>query len=382
MTQPRGRNVGRQDWSTWPTYAAASHGLRDYWYPVMWSRELTGKPKAVTLLGTKIVLGRDGGEPWALADRCPHRGVPLSLGTREFPGTISCPYHGWTFDVKTGGLCAVITDGPDSPMVGKASVTRYPTAERLGLVWVYLSDQPEKAADVPPVEAHIPAELTSAATVVVGRIEPGRRGNWRYATENGFDEGHAKFLHRKSLWTLFRQLPVWNETKVERSDDGEWVIRRQQRVHWEAEFPGLGRWTQARWWKRGPSAAGRQGADRTSREIRALHLPPARTSVRTPGIVRVVYPRYIHYEWAVAETADTHRYVQLLAGFTPGWWARLWFRAKYLLAIRWIFHGQFTGQDAWMVNVMDVPPERLYRPDASVLGWRKFVEDQHNGKGV
>ena len=30
----------------------------------------------------------------ALHDRCPHRGVPLSLGKEEFPGTVTCAYHG------------------------------------------------------------------------------------------------------------------------------------------------------------------------------------------------------------------------------------------------------------------------------------------------
>ena len=30
---------------------------------------------------------------------------------------------------------------------------------------------------------------------MVGRITA-RPGNWRYAAENGFDEAHAKYLHR------------------------------------------------------------------------------------------------------------------------------------------------------------------------------------------
>ena len=30
--------------SIWPRYDAALLGFRNYWYPVMWSRDLRGKP--------------------------------------------------------------------------------------------------------------------------------------------------------------------------------------------------------------------------------------------------------------------------------------------------------------------------------------------------
>ena len=88
--KPAERSVGRQDWSTWPTYDEASLGLRNYWYPVMWSRDVGAKPVPVKLLGDTVMLMRDGGTVAALHDRCPHRGVPLSLGTQIFPGTITC----------------------------------------------------------------------------------------------------------------------------------------------------------------------------------------------------------------------------------------------------------------------------------------------------
>ena len=102
------RGQARQDWATWPTYEAAVHGLPGrYWYPVMWSVLLNRKPVAIEIVNRRIMLMRDGGRAYALDDRCPHRGVPLSLGSQEFPGTISCPYHGWTFDLSSGCLRAV-----------------------------------------------------------------------------------------------------------------------------------------------------------------------------------------------------------------------------------------------------------------------------------
>src|SRR5262245_2720546 len=109
------RSAGRTDWSSWPRYEAAALGLPgSWWYPVMWSSQLRRRPVGVELLGRKIVFVRDAGRAFALYDRCPHRGVPLSLGSQQFAGTLSCAYHGWTYDLETGVLRAVITDGPDS----------------------------------------------------------------------------------------------------------------------------------------------------------------------------------------------------------------------------------------------------------------------------
>jgi len=92
-----------------------------------------------------VVFLRDEGKVYALSDQCPHRGVPLSLGRQEFPGTWTCYYHGWTYDLKTGVLQAALTDGPDSPICGKVRVRIYPVEERAGVVWVYLG-----AGEAPP----------------------------------------------------------------------------------------------------------------------------------------------------------------------------------------------------------------------------------------
>ena len=365
----------RQDWRTWPTYQASALGLRNFWYPVTWSSEVGARPVGVQLLGERIVLCRDRGRAYALHDRCPHRGVPLSLGRTHFPGTVTCPYHGWTYRLDTGLMCAAITDGPDSPITGKVGVRTYPVAERLGLVWIFIGDD---HAEVPPVEQDIPEELLAHRIAIGGRIQPGRRGNWRYAAENGFDEGHAKFLHRNALWAIFRRMPAWTETRIVRTTDGRWISRKWEAVHWEADFRGLGHWPPARSWPRFLQAAAARSKTppRTDPRIAALDLP-GMVSVCVPYILRVAYAHYIHYEWAVPEDAEHHRYVQLLVSFTPELLGRLWFRIRYLAYIRWVFHGQFTGQDAWMVDVMDIPPERLYRPDASVIEWRRLVEEQH-----
>ncbi|MBM9464197.1 aromatic ring-hydroxylating dioxygenase subunit alpha [Aeromicrobium sp. YIM 150415] len=359
-------NPHGNDWTSWPRYDQAELGFRNYWYPIMWAEQVGKKPVPIELLGEKIVLVRDNDEIFALHDRCPHRGVPLSLGRRQYEGTISCPYHGWTYRLDSGKMCAALTDGPDSPINNRVSVSTYPVAQRLGLVWVYVGDDTE---DPPPVERDIPRELVDHDFAMGGRWDI-RDGNWRFAAENGFDEGHAKYLHNTALWRLFKVMPAWNETRVVEEDG--WLIRVQDAVHWEADFPGLGRWTNKRWWKRMPlpDAPGK-GKD-VNPVIKSLNIPGF-VSFRLPGLLRVAYPQFIHYEWYVPVDEDHVRYVQIMVRFEDGVKAGF-FKAKYLAAIRWLFHGQFTGQDAWMVDVMNAPPEKLYRPDLSLTAIRRHIE--------
>ncbi|HWC83537.1 MAG TPA: Rieske 2Fe-2S domain-containing protein [Pseudonocardiaceae bacterium] len=367
----QGKLPGRQDWSSWPHYAAAAAGFRGYWYPVGYSSRFGGKPTQITLLGEKIVLIRDNGRVYALKDRCPHRGVPLSEGNQQFPGTISCPYHGWTFDLASGVLKAAITDGPASPICGKVTQPTYPVEERLGMVWVFVGD----GEDAPPIDEQLPEELVDNAAILGSRIQP-RAGNWRFACENGYDEGHAKYLHRTSLWRLFKPMPAWNETHIVRR--GRWIFRVQEKQYWDADFPGLGRWSNQAWYKLKPPTEvaniGNTGSHRTVDPVIAAQEFPGFASVAMPGILRIVYPTFIHYEFYVPVDADNHLYFGVMANFERGIKA-LGFYAKYLGFIRWLFHGQFSAQDKWMVEVTDAPPERLYRPDDSLLKWRKLADD-------
>ncbi len=373
----RPRKVGRQDWSTWPNYNAADSGFRGYWYPVTWSSHITGTPSAFTICGEKLALIRDGSTAYALHDRCPHRGVPLSEGDQQFPGTLSCAYHGWTYDLTNGRLCAVITDGPDSPICGKVTVQTYHVEERLGMVWVYIplaDEQPH------PIDDQLPAELAGNAGVIGGRIQP-RHGNWRFAAENGFDEGHAKYLHRTSLWRMFKPMPTWNITRIVPAD--RWIFRVQDEVHWDADFPGVGHWSNQRWWKLRPPKEtfniGNTGAAKKINPVIESQQFPGFASLAMPGILRIVYPKFIHYEFYVPVDNDSHRYVGIMVNFMHGW-STLRFYVKYLGAIRWLFHGQFSGQDRWMVDITDAPPERLYRPDLSLTAWRNLAERETAAK--
>src|SRR5262245_62126884 len=60
-----------------------------------------GAGKKVEIDGKAFALFNVGGTICAIGEHCPHRGGPLSEGTLE-ERQVTCPWHGWTFDVTTG----------------------------------------------------------------------------------------------------------------------------------------------------------------------------------------------------------------------------------------------------------------------------------------
>src|SRR5882762_10526397 len=77
--------------------------VRNAWYMGAWVREIAEKPVGRVILGEPVVMFRTAsGAFGALRDVCPHRAVPLSLGTVEGE-RIRCPYHSLEFDIA--GVC-------------------------------------------------------------------------------------------------------------------------------------------------------------------------------------------------------------------------------------------------------------------------------------
>ena len=60
-----------------------------------------GSGKTVEVAGKKIALFNAAGNFYAIADSCVHRGGPLGEGELEGT-TVTCPWHGWQYDVTTG----------------------------------------------------------------------------------------------------------------------------------------------------------------------------------------------------------------------------------------------------------------------------------------
>jgi phenylpropionate dioxygenase-like ring-hydroxylating dioxygenase large terminal subunit len=164
--------------------------LRNHWYVAAWSSELGRQPLARLILDEAIVLyrGRDGA-PVALADRCPHRNLPLSNG-RLSGDEIECGYHGLVFD-RTGA-CVHAPGQEDAP--AWARVKRYPAAERLGWVFVWMGDPARAdpaAAPAFQTRLHDPDWL-----IVSGYLHVAC--GYRLIIDNLMDLSHLAYVHASS----------------------------------------------------------------------------------------------------------------------------------------------------------------------------------------
>ena len=87
-----------------------------------------GGSKVVQVKEHAIAIFRHGGTLYAIENTCPHQGGPLGEGYLEANGVVSCPWHGWTFDLKTGV----------SPLDRDVRVGSYPVSVEDGQIVVTL----------------------------------------------------------------------------------------------------------------------------------------------------------------------------------------------------------------------------------------------------
>ncbi|BCX02914.1 MAG: hypothetical protein KatS3mg053_0852 [Candidatus Roseilinea sp.] len=138
--------------------------LKNFWWPLAFSAEVSRKPIRVTALQEEFVLySLPDGRANVLSDLCVHRGGALSDGWTQ-GDRIICPYHGWEF--QADGACVRIpANPPDFPVPRKARVDAYPTVEQMGWVWAFLGDIPD--AERPPMPA---LKDAGAAAIITGAI--------------------------------------------------------------------------------------------------------------------------------------------------------------------------------------------------------------------
>jgi nitrite reductase (NADH) small subunit/3-phenylpropionate/trans-cinnamate dioxygenase ferredoxin subunit len=62
-----------------------------------------GQGRMVVVSGRHVALFRLGDEFFALDNMCLHRGGPLCEGPID-RGVVTCPWHGWSYEIKTGTM--------------------------------------------------------------------------------------------------------------------------------------------------------------------------------------------------------------------------------------------------------------------------------------
>ena len=374
--QPQGIDDSEYGWSQIGVHDLVPKlGYREYWYPAIEAHKVgkkslmlfgRRKPSRVKMLGEDIVIfeGMDGNFG-ALWDRCPHRGTVLSYGRCEFKGTISCPYHGYTFD-ETGLCVAALTEGPDSGLNGKLRAKSYPTAVVRGVIFVWMGQ-----TEPVPIEEDVPEEFFNEeyAVKVYSKMWP---LNWTLTIENSGDS-HNSYIHRFRLRRLFnkdafRQLPAyWSGTRVVGETDKSIGIMPTVHTPQQAYYPLLGsKWPQRVWWRFLKIL--RRGENTYTGK-------PYTNEYRLPSIARVDTRARLHNRWAVP--IDEDHCNMFTFGIMPGGnrWKRLLANLYFHIVYRyWLIKGVNELEDlpVQRFDRLDTAaPQKLGTNDRAIIFWRR-----------
>lgn len=166
--------------------------LRNVWYMAGWSEELgPGQVISRRIRDRRIALFRtDAGAVSAVADRCPHRFAPLSLG--EVHGdALVCPYHGLTFN-GSGGC---VRNPFSETIPAAARIDAWLCAERHGAIWLWggapQSADPAMIPDLGLVEDSDTVRVVRGYTLLEAPYE--------FGTDNLMDLSHIEFVHKGSF---------------------------------------------------------------------------------------------------------------------------------------------------------------------------------------
>ena len=362
----------------WRGYAEAKLGFRNHWYPTLTTAEVAeGKPVPFQLAGENLLLNRIDGRVYCIKDQCLHRGVPLSRKLECYSkDTVTCWYHGWTYQWADGQLCDILTD-PSSKMIGTRALTTYPVQEAKGMVFVFLGE------DTPPPLAR---DLPPGFDEPNRRVQPFRRvvnANWRIGAENGFDTTHI-FIHKESRLIRGNQTmlplgfapkpgssePLFEIRHTEGGNVGVFDLLAERGVpHFEGSVKG-----------EVVCRAIHGGDKRIAHEI----------SLWMPGVLKVdpfPDPAMIHFEWYVPRDADSHWYIHCATKVVEGPNADAEFAAEYEALWKDLYAHGFNDDDIWAREATQPfyqddwgwLKEQLFEADACIMAWRKLASEQNRG---
>ncbi len=263
-----------------------SEYVRDCWYMAAWAEEVPeGGLLSRRLLDKLWLIYRlADGSIAMMEDRCPHRFVALSKGTRE-GDRIVCGYHGLGFGPD--GSCV---HSPFPDVAPKAKVATMPAVERHLGIWFWPGDPDRAEPALIPDFAYLDGDRPAQRGHLV--ID----GNYELMTDNLMDLTHAEFIHRDSFGvngSIFG-----GKQTVVQDDDGairnNWDMEDAVPPDWAAPMLAQGarveQWLHMRW--HAPASMdlsiglAKAGTDRSE-----LVVPP----LRNPHIVTPETQATSHY---------------------------------------------------------------------------------------
>jgi phenylpropionate dioxygenase-like ring-hydroxylating dioxygenase large terminal subunit len=185
--------------------------LKNFWYGIEHSANISTKPISLTFMGHDLVLYRGtDGRAIALDGRCVHRGTDLGAGWVE-GDCIHCPYHGWKYE--SDGVCSHIpANQPGVTIPKRAKLQSYQVQEKYGLIWLFWGDLPSEQC--PPIP-ELPEFEKAGWRTIHGDFD--WDGHYSRVIANTIDMAHAPFVHASAFGK--KESPAVQAYKLE---SGEW----------------------------------------------------------------------------------------------------------------------------------------------------------------
>jgi phenylpropionate dioxygenase-like ring-hydroxylating dioxygenase large terminal subunit len=374
-------------------------GLTEYWYPAIADREIASrKGFRRTILGRELVFFRGKtGNAVALSNWCPHRNASLAQGKCLFAGTITCPYHGLTFDEK-GEAKAFLGEGARSRYIGRrgANARAYPTRTLKGLVFVWMGD-----GNPAPIEEDVPPEFFDHKALVM-HSQQKWHANWRPALEN-LQDSHAFFVHRNSLEVLSqdtsglnlllhmgperpptkivngRALVFENTRFFDFQDSQQGRKTAIERAEFQETYPALGNAKFPRTKARLYLAHVMGFLRRHLRSERDWLVDDEEWSlgVHLPTTFRFDYQTHVYSRAVTPKDAEESWVFYYNTSYPATRLARLYRRINYVIYYNWKQHRNFSGQDKRIVEQVSYnePQEKFSSSDAFPLAYRLLVTE-------
>ncbi|HEY1966592.1 MAG TPA: aromatic ring-hydroxylating dioxygenase subunit alpha [Pseudonocardia sp.] len=203
------------------------------WYVAARSQEIGSTPLGRRLLDIPVVLYRTGGgQVVAMADRCIHRGYPLSGGTVAGDRLV-CGYHGIGYGPD--GRCVEVPSQDNVPL--GARVRAFPVLERDPLVWIWLGQPGAATLRTPPLTPW----LTEPGWASHGQ-QLHVKANYLLLHEHYLDLTNVFAMHPANVPPGMDRLPSLDEVEVSEMSVGYTRVLPPARLaDWEAEATGLPR---------------------------------------------------------------------------------------------------------------------------------------------
>jgi phenylpropionate dioxygenase-like ring-hydroxylating dioxygenase large terminal subunit len=345
-------------------------------------KQVGKKPVLVQMLGRDVCFWRGLNGVVAFDNFCPHRGAMMHNGDRWWPGTITCTYHGATFN-EEGELLEFIGEGPESKIVGKMRCGTYPTRTLKGMVFVWMGE-----GEPAPIEEDVPPEFFDDGFRVLYSFDTWSC-NWRQGMENVLD-AHAPYVHRNSAQSFWYDMSHWRtwpkpavvngralvrDRKIKAIMRGNDRLRFPEEVIPYQEYYPRGQftwprtkirklWTWAFKW-------------RSRRDLKRPLLVADEEwdgAMHLPGMFRTGGRTHIFTRWVVPVNEENNRQVYFHAFKPKNILANLYQRTIFAVWHDWAENGNFSGQDGnQMIYQYYDKPEKLSVSDVYTIAWRKLV---------